>query len=98
MPGLHLNLIGTDFQIAVWRSLLKIPYGTTTTYGEIAEKILNKTYARAVGSAVSRNPISIIIPCHRVIGSNNKLTGYAGGIDKKLQLLNLEKIDTKRYI
>ena len=98
MPGLHLNLIGTDFQIAVWRSLLKIPYGTTTTYGEIAEKILNKTYARAVGSAVSRNPISIIIPCHRVIGSNNKLTGYAGGIDKKLHLLNLEKIDTKRYI
>ena len=91
MPALHLSLIGTDFQIAVWRSLLQIPYGTTMTYGEIAEKVLNKTYARAVGNAVSRNPISIIIPCHRVVGSNGRLTGYAGGIDKKEYLLNLEK-------
>ena len=91
MPKLHLSLIGTDFQIAIWRSLMQIPYGTTITYGEIAEKFLNKTYARAIGNAVSRNPISIIIPCHRVVGNNRKLTGYAGGIDKKEYLLNLEK-------
>ena len=98
MPELHLSLIGTDFQISVWRSLLQVPYGTTITYSEIAEKISNKTCARAVGNAVSRNPISIIIPCHRVVSSNGKLTGYAGGIDKKLNLLELEKIDTKNYI
>ena len=88
---LHLNLTGTDFQLAIWHSLMKIPYGTTITYGEIAEKILNKNFSRAIGNAVSRNPISIIIPCHRVVGSNGKLTGYAGGVDKKKYLLNLEK-------
>ena len=96
MPSLHLSLFGTVFQVDVWRSLMKIPYGTTTTYGEIAQSINSqrnafKTSARAVGNAVGRNPISIIIPCHRVIGSNGKLTGYAGGIDRKKKLLELEK-------
>ena len=96
MPSLHLSLFGTMFQVDVWRSLMKIPYGTTTTYGEIAQSINSqrnafKTSARAVGNAVGRNPISIIIPCHRVIGSNGKLTGYAGGIDRKKKLLELEK-------
>ena len=93
-PPLHL--VGTDFQEDVWEILLKIPYGHTTTYSGIAEKVAGKRglknmSAQAVGGAVGRNPISIIVPCHRVIASNGSMTGYAGGIDKKLYLLEIEK-------
>ena len=82
---------GTDFQQQVWRILLQIPYGTTVTYAAIARRLgKGGMTARAVGSAVSRNPISIIIPCHRVMGSSGALTGYAAGIEKKTALLKLE--------
>jgi methylated-DNA-[protein]-cysteine S-methyltransferase len=95
---------GTAFQEEVWAELLAIPYGQLITYGAIAEKIavkrgLKKVSARAVGSAVGRNPISIILPCHRVIGSDNSLTGYAGGIERKIYLLELEGADvSKLYV
>lgn len=89
--NLPLVINGTDFQIQAWKQLLKIPYATTITYAEQAEKMGNKNKARAVGLANGRNPISIVIPCHRVIGSNGHLVGFAGGIDKKAYLLNLEK-------
>ncbi len=98
-PGfaLPLHFEGTDFQKEVWQILCKIPYGKTVTYGEIAKGIAakrgkTKMSAQAVGSAVGHNKIGIIVPCHRVIGSNGSLTGYAGGIDKKMFLLELEKI------
>lgn len=81
---------GTDFQKKVWQALTEIPYGEVTTYGAIAEKT-NCRSARAVGSAVGRNPISVIIPCHRVVGTNGSLTGYAGGMERKQFLLELEK-------
>lgn len=87
----------TDFQKKVYEETLKIPYGNTKTYGEIANSIGNPKSMRAVGMALGKNPIWIIMPCHRVIGKNNKLTGFAGGIDKKLSLLKLEnpKIEIK---
>ena len=88
---LPLVLNGTSFQIQAWKQLLKIPYATTICYAEQAEKIGNRNKARAVGMANGLNPISIIIPCHRVIGSNGKLVGFGGGIEKKAYLLNLEK-------
>lgn len=93
MPPLHQ--LGTPFRLQVWEHLLKIPYGETTTYGELAKTIarqkgISKMSAQAVGNAVGHNEISIIIPCHRVVGTNGSLTGYAGGIDKKIQLLKLE--------
>ena len=96
LPKLHL--IGTAFQREVWDILLEIPYGQTVTYGEIARKIADKRglktmSAQAVGGAVGHNEISIIIPCHRVVGTNGSLTGYAGGIDKKIALLKLEHTD-----
>jgi methylated-DNA-[protein]-cysteine S-methyltransferase len=88
---------GSPFQRAIWNALLKIPYGKTTSYGELAEQyeIENRgkhSSARAVGGAVGRNPISILIPCHRVIGKNGGLTGYAGGVGTKLELLRLEGV------
>lgn len=89
--NLPLNPQGTDFQKKVWKELKNIPYGQTRTYKEIASAIGNSKSARAVGNANNKNPIGIIIPCHRVIGSDKKLTGYAGGLDKKEQLLKLEK-------
>jgi methylated-DNA-[protein]-cysteine S-methyltransferase len=89
--GLELELEGTDFQRRVWSALLTIPYGQTRSYGQIAEQIGAPSASRAVGLANGRNPISIIVPCHRVIGGNGKLTGYGGGIDRKRALLNLEK-------
>ena len=89
LPKMHL--IGTEFQKKVWHILLKIPYGKTMTYKDIARIISPTMSAQAVGSAVGHNKISILIPCHRVIGSNNNLTGYAGGIEKKENLLKLEK-------
>lgn len=95
--SLPFKLNGTDFQKKVYEETLKIPYGSTKTYGEIANSIVNPKSMRAVGMALNKNPIWIIIPCHRVIGKNNKLTGFAGGIDKKLSLLKLEnpKIEIK---
>jgi methylated-DNA-[protein]-cysteine S-methyltransferase len=95
-----LNFIGTNFQKEVWEILLTIPYGRTMSYGEIAKQIAGKRgtehlSAQAVGGAVGHNKISVIVPCHRVVGSNGSLTGYAGGIDKKIRLLELEKTDMK---
>ncbi|MBP5211658.1 MAG: methylated-DNA--[protein]-cysteine S-methyltransferase [Pyramidobacter sp.] len=81
---------GTDFQSAVWRELTRIPSGETVTYGELAEKL--RTSPRAVGAAVGRNPISIIVPCHRVVGKDGSLTGYAGGVEKKQWLLEHELV------
>ena len=86
-----LNVQGTDFQQSVWAALCKIPYGETASYAEIAERIGNPAACRAVGSANHCNPIPIFIPCHRVIGKNGSLTGYAGGMDMKKILLDLEK-------
>jgi methylated-DNA-[protein]-cysteine S-methyltransferase len=88
---LPLRPEGTEFQKAVWKALQTIPYGETSSYKQVAEKIGNPKACRAVGMANNRNPIAIIIPCHRVIGSSGKLVGYAGGLDVKDQLLKLEK-------
>ncbi len=88
---LPLNPKGTKFMKEVWKVLQEIAYGETKTYGEIAEKVGNPKAARAVGMANHKNPIPIIIPCHRVIGSNGKLVGYALGMDKKQYLLEWEK-------
>lgn len=88
---LPLSLEGTDFQKLVWNTLKAIPYGETKSYKDIAEAIGNPKACRAVGMANNKNPISIIIPCHRVIGSNGKLVGYRGGVEIKKQLLDLEK-------
>lgn len=88
--NIPIKLTGTDFQKRVYEETLKIPYGSTKTYGEIANSIGNPKSMRAVGMALNKNPIWIIIPCHRVIGKDKKLTGFAGGIDKKLSLLKLE--------
>lgn len=89
-------LRGSEFQIAVWNVLSAIPYGKTVTYGEIAKNLTavtgRKTSARAVGSAVGRNPVSIIVPCHRVLGADGSLTGYAGGVERKRELLRLEGV------
>ena len=82
---------GDDFQKRVWAILDEIPFGETRTYGAIAEALGEKSLARAVGRAVGSNPLSIIVPCHRVVGSTGKLTGYAGGLERKQQLLSLEK-------
>ena len=81
---------GTPFQQRVWQELQKVPWGTTTTYGKIAKRIGQPTAVRAVGSANGRNPVAIVIPCHRVIGSDGSLTGYAGGLATKRRLLQLE--------
>ena len=94
----RIHMIGTPFQIEVWNILRGIPYGKTTTYSAIAKQIATKRglksmSAQAVGSAVGKNNLSIVIPCHRVIASNNSLAGYAGGIDKKLFLLKLEGVN-----
>ena len=98
---LSLNPIGSDFRKEVWKILCDIPYGKTITYKEIADKIakekkIKSMSAQAVGGAVGHNPISIIIPCHRVVGTNGNLTGYAGGLDKKEYLLKLEREEGKR--
>ncbi len=87
---LALKPQGTDFQRFAWESLLRIPYGETRSYLQQAESIRNPKAIRAIGQANSRNPIPIIIPCHRVIGKNGSLTGYAGGLDRKTRLLSLE--------
>ncbi len=87
---LKIRITGTPFQRSVWSELLKIPYGTTISYAELARRIGNPKAVRAVASANAANPISILVPCHRVIGSNHHLTGYAGGLDAKKFLLTLE--------
>ncbi len=94
-PPLHLN--GTPFRLAVWRLLLDIPYGETTTYGALAKMISARRdgapmSAQAVGGAVGHNPVALIVPCHRVVGTDGSLTGYASGLDKKSKLLSLEGI------
>lgn len=94
LPEIALHMSGSRFQQAVWKELTKIPYGTVTTYGAIAKALEGKlghpVAARAVGGAVGRNPISLIVPCHRVIGAGRKLTGYGGGLWRKEYLLVLE--------
>lgn len=87
-----LDFAGTPFQKSVWQALLNIPYGQTRTYRDIALEIGNPKAVRAVGAANGRNPISIIAPCHRVIGTNGTLVGFAGGLERKEILLNIEKI------
>jgi methylated-DNA-[protein]-cysteine S-methyltransferase len=87
---LPLDPAGTAFQLAVWEQLRTIPSGTTTTYGDIAARVGKPHASRAVGAAIGRNPIGIIVPCHRVVGSSGALTGYAGGMDRKIALLTLE--------
>ncbi len=98
-PPIHL--IGTPFQMEVWRLLLDIPFGKTTTYGALAKEIarrrgIRRMAAQAVGGAVGRNPIALIVPCHRVIGADGSLTGYASGLDKKARLLALEGIHLRK--
>lgn len=88
---------GTTFQREVWRALQKIPYGTTLNYGALAKRIGQPTASRAVGAANGRNPISIVIPCHRVIGANGDLTGYAGGMERKAALLRLEAAGANEF-
>jgi len=85
---------GTPFQQAVWRALLAIPRGGTTSYGAIARELGNPAAVRAVGAAVGRNPVSVAVPCHRVLGSDGSLTGYAGGLERKRALLRLEDAAT----
>ena len=94
---LPLDLQGSSFQQAVWAELLRIAPGTTRSYGEIARGLGIPAASRAVGSAVGRNPLSIIVPCHRVVGSSGSLTGYAGGLDRKTALLRLEAVRNDRY-
>lgn len=99
---LSLAPCGNDFRQAVWKILCEIPYGEVTAYGEIAKEIarqrgISKMSAQAVGGAVGHNPVSIIIPCHRVVGTNGNLTGYAGGIDTKIKLLEHEKVDMSKF-
>ena len=88
---LPLDLIGTDFQKAAWMALADVPYGETTSYGEQAERIGRKGAFRAVGAANGKNPVPIVLPCHRIVGANGALTGFAGGLDIKQRLLALEQ-------
>ncbi|MBK5553608.1 methylated-DNA--[protein]-cysteine S-methyltransferase [Pseudomonas sp. TH03] len=87
---LELDFVGTEFQKKVWQALLTIPFGETRSYSQIAEQIGNPSAVRAVGAANGKNPISIVAPCHRVIGASGKLTGFAGGLEAKERLLTLE--------
>jgi len=91
---LPLNLSGTEFQVSVLRALLEIPYGETVSYGEIAKRIGRPRAVRAVGAANGRNPLPVVVPCHRVIGSTGDLTGFGGGLDTKEALLRLEAENT----
>lgn len=93
-----LLLVGTDFQRSVWNALQRIPYGDTLSYKEVAQSIGNPKGVRAVAQAIGANGISIFVPCHRVVGSNNSLTGYAGGVETKAQLLEIEKRCRTRQI
>ena len=95
---LELDLVGTAFQKHVWEALLAIPFGETRSYAQLAEQVGNPRATRAVGAANGRNPISIIVPCHRVIGSNGKLTGFTGGLAVKEHLLRLETLSNERRL
>ena len=99
LPPLHPA--GSTFQQAVWALLRKIPYGQTTTYGalagQLAEQSGKRVSAQAVGGAVGHNPVSLIVPCHRVVGSGGSLTGYAGGVEKKMRLLTLENSEAAKF-
>jgi methylated-DNA-[protein]-cysteine S-methyltransferase len=95
--SIPLDMRGTAFQKDVWRALLGIPFGKTLSYGEIAKQLGRPAASRAVGAANGRNPISIVVPCHRVIGSSGKLTGFAGGLDAKAFLLNLETCNNNLF-
>ena len=95
--SLPLDMRGTRFQRDVWEALLAIPFGETRSYGELAKKLGNPTASRAVGAANGRNPISIVVPCHRVIGSSGKLTGFAGGLETKARLLEIENAEKKLF-
>jgi len=88
---LPLDPAGTPFQVQVWQQLTRIPYGQTISYGELARRIENPSASRAVGLANGRNPIAVIVPCHRVIGADGSLTGFGGGLDRKRALLSLEQ-------
>ncbi|MEV4682906.1 methylated-DNA--[protein]-cysteine S-methyltransferase [Streptomyces kurssanovii] len=88
---LPMHFTGTPFQRSVWEQLCRIPYGQTRTYGELAENLGNRGASRAVGLANGKNPIGIIVPCHRVIGSSGSLVGYGGGLDRKQRLLSFER-------
>lgn len=88
---LELSVNGTNFQKKVWKELVNIPYGETIAYGELAKRVGNPNASRAVGMATGKNPVPIIIPCHRVIGKNGSLTGFGGGLNVKKRLLELEK-------
>lgn len=92
--NIPLQPVGTEFQLRVWKALLSIPYGETKTYMEIADNIGNARGVRAVAQAIGANGIDILIPCHRVIGSNRSLTGFTGGVEKKNFLLELESISS----
>lgn len=92
-----LSMSGLPFRLAVRELLMQIPYGETTTYSELARRTGKLMSAQAVGGAVGHNPISIIVPCHRVVGSSGSLTGYAGGVDRKVALLRLEGVDVGRF-
>ena len=101
ISDLDISLNGTSFEKVVWELLKKIPYGEVTTYKELSKKVAKKLgkekmSAQAVGGAIGHNPISIIIPCHRVVGTDGSLTGYAGGIDKKVKLLKHEKVNMEK--
>jgi len=89
--SIALDMRGTRFQKDVWEALLAIPFGETKSYGQLAKQVGNPRATRAVGAANGRNPVSIIVPCHRVIGSSGKLTGFAGGLEAKAHLLSLEE-------
>jgi methylated-DNA-[protein]-cysteine S-methyltransferase len=95
---LTLEMRGTAFQRSVWNALQEIPYGQTTSYGEIARRVGQPRAARAVGITNARNPISVIVPCHRVIGASGTLTGYGGGLERKRFLLDLEQQATRRRL
>ena len=95
---LPLEMRGTEFQKKVWEALLTIPFGETRTYGELAKAFGNANASRAVGAAIGRNPLSIIVPCHRVIGTSGKLTGFAGGLEAKARLLEAESAGKKHFV
>ncbi len=92
LATLPLDLAGTAFQLAVWQQLRQIALGATVSYGDIARALSRPKAVRAVGAAVGRNPVSVLVPCHRVVGANGSLTGYAGGLDRKVALLELEGV------
>lgn len=96
--SLPLDMRGTLFQMSVWHALLAIPFGETRSYGQLAKQLGNTNAMRAVGAANGRNPISIVVPCHRVIGASGDLTGFGGGLEVKAQLLHLEQRGSRLFI